>query len=191
MPTLALYYYQDTQPNATQLSILLALIFSCLGDTLLIFTEQNPTFFLLGLASFFIAHASYIYTFVKNGTRPTFDLLSIIILFAAITNLIFLLSQLLPVLPNAMQIPVVAYGTILTTALCATLFLRNHLATNWKLLLLGVILFILSDSLIAFNRFLPEILSTLPNVSFWIMFTYVAAQGLIIKSLINLKTFSH
>jgi uncharacterized membrane protein YhhN len=188
MPILALSYYQATQPKQTQLSILIALLFSCLGDTLLLFTDRNPNFFLLGLASFFIAHAFYIYTFVKNGTRPTLDILSIVVFIGAIANLGFMLSQLLPVLPDAMPLPVIAYGTILTAALCATLYLSHRLQSDWKLLLCGVILFVISDSLIAFNRFLPEMLNFLPNVSFWIMLTYVAAQGLIIKSIINLKS---
>jgi uncharacterized membrane protein YhhN len=185
IPSLALYYYTQTQEDTRINTVLLALFCSWLGDTFLIFTSISPLYFLLGLGSFFFAHSFYIYTFVKKGEKPPFDSITISIVALAIVNLIFMLSLLLPVLPEAMQIPVIAYGTILTTALSSTLYLRKKLRKEWGILVGGVALFILSDALIAFNRFLPETLNAIPNVSFCIMLTYIAAQALIIKAVIK------
>ena len=185
IPSLALCYYAQTTKNTRSITVLLALFCSWLGDTLLIFTSISPLYFLLGLGSFFFAHAFYIYTFVKKGEKPRFDAVSIATIVIAILNLTFMLSLLLPTLPNEMKIPVIAYATILTTALSSTLYLRKKLGIAWGILVSGVALFILSDALIAFNRFLPETLIMIPNVSFCIMLTYIAAQALIIKAIIK------
>jgi uncharacterized membrane protein YhhN len=185
IPALALSYYTQTQERGISGTVLFALFCSWLGDTLLIFTSISPLFFLLGLGSFFLAHSFYIYTFVKKGKQPPIDSITISVLAIAILNLAFMLSQLLPVLPQGMKIPVIAYGMILTTALASTLYLRKKLGMEWGILIGGVVLFILSDALIAFNRFLPETLSDIPNVSFCIMLTYILAQGLIIKAIIK------
>lgn len=185
IPSLALCYYAQTQKTTRSITVLWALFCSWLGDTLLIFTSISPLYFLLGLGSFFFSHVFYIYTFVKKGEKPRFDSITTATIVIAILNLTFMLSSLLPVLPKEMTIPVIAYATILTTALSSTLYLRKKLGAEWGILLSGVALFILSDALIAFNRFLPETLSMIPNISFCIMLTYIAAQAMIIKAIIK------
>jgi uncharacterized membrane protein YhhN len=51
---------------------------------------------------------------------------------------------------------------------------------SYQLVLIGAILFILSDSLIALSKFVVNI----PLSSLWIMATYVVAQYLIIQGLL-------
>jgi len=51
---------------------------------------------------------------------------------------------------------------------------------SFRLTFIGSILFVWSDSLIAFNKFSLEI----PLAGFWIMLTYMAAQYLIMRGLI-------
>lgn len=189
MPLLAWYYIEQHKPTSPLKIVLLALFFSWLGDTLLIFTSQNSGFFLAGLGSFFLAHCCYIYTFIKKGNLPQGDWVSYITILLGIINLVVMLVNLLPVLPAAMQLPVVGYGLILTILLASSLFLRKQLHQHWWTLVIGVLLFIASDSLIAFNRFLPEQISLLPNKSFLIMLTYIWAQYWIVKALImQIKT---
>lgn len=187
MPTLAFWYYQVSKPNQKQNSVLLALFFSWLGDCLLILAKEQPLFFLLGLASFLLAHCHYIYTFIKNGIKFQLNFLSITVIILTIFYLITLLSMLLPALPSAMKAPVVIYGIVLCSTLCVSLFLIEKLAQNWLFLFLGIILFITSDSLIALNRFRSELVHFFPNVSFLIMLTYLIAQFWIIRSLSHLN----
>lgn len=187
MPTLALWYHQATTKEQRLNSVLLALFFSWLGDCLLILAKEKPLFFLLGLASFLLAHCHYIYTFIKNGAKFRLNFFTTTIIVITISYLITLLSMLLPVLPDPMKIPVIVYGIVLCSTLCISLFLLDKLMQNWLFLFLGIILFITSDSLIALNRFRPELLQTLPNVSFLIMLTYLIAQFWIIRSLSHLN----
>lgn len=187
MPSLAFWYYQTTSPKERLNSVLLALLFSWLGDCLLILSKEQAQFFLLGLASFLLAHCHYIYTFIKNGKRFQLNLFSIMIISLTVSYLVSLLSILLPALPSAMKMPVIAYGTILCSTLCASLFLKERLSYHWLFLFLGIVLFITSDSLIALNRFRTDLVQSLPNVSFLIMITYIFAQYWIIKSLSQLQ----
>jgi len=53
-------------------------------------------------------------------------------------------------------------------------------AMSFKLVFVGSLLFLLSDSMIAFNKFNSDI----PLAGFLIMITYVAAQYLIMRGLI-------
>jgi len=53
-------------------------------------------------------------------------------------------------------------------------------AMSFKLVFFGSLLFLLSDSMIAFNKFHSEI----PLAGFLIMITYIAAQYLIMRGLI-------
>ena len=52
--------------------------------------------------------------------------------------------------------------------------------TSFKLVFIGSLLFLLSDSMLAFNKFHSEI----PLAGFLIMLTYIAAQYLIMRGLI-------
>ncbi len=180
MPCLAMFYYTLVGRAGVYLPVIIALFFSWGGDTLLLFAKENPIFFLLGLASFFLAHVFYIYTFVKKGKEIVWNVPNILLLIGSFANLICLLYLLLPVLPSDMKIPVLAYGLVITLLFCSTLYLQTILAQSWKYLLLGVALFMFSDSLIAFSRFRFDLVANLPNISFLIMLTYMTAQGLII-----------
>ncbi len=53
-------------------------------------------------------------------------------------------------------------------------------AMSFKLVFIGSLLFLLSDSMIAFNKFHSEI----PLAGFLIMVTYIAAQYMIMRGLI-------
>jgi uncharacterized membrane protein YhhN len=180
MPTLAMWYYYLTKTQGAIKTLLVALFFSWSGDTLLVFAREKPIFFLLGLGSFFLAHVFYIYTFVKKGKEFKLIAPNVALIGIALLNLATLLYLLLPVLPIDMKIPILAYGSVLTLLLSSTLYLRKLLADQWIYLLLGVALFIVSDSLIAFNRFRFDMIAFLPNISFWIMLTYIVAQGCIV-----------
>jgi uncharacterized membrane protein YhhN len=183
MPALCYFVWQKAMIVFDKKLLFAALFFSWLGDCFLLL-KINPNFFLLGLGSFFLAHVSYIIFFNKNGNLPKINGLNIIIFLMAFLNLGFMLSQLLPVIDAPMRAPVIAYGTILTVALCSCTLMQAKIEQRWQFLFFGIILFIISDSLIAFYRFKPEAVVLIASqISLLIMLTYVVAQGMIIFSL--------
>ncbi|MCB0642500.1 MAG: hypothetical protein KDC44_12710, partial [Phaeodactylibacter sp.] len=74
MITLALYFVRSVQEGSrTRQFVLIAILFSIAGDTLLMFTEQEaggPLFFLLGLAAFLITHIFYSLAFLNIRSLP-------------------------------------------------------------------------------------------------------------------------
>src|SRR5688572_8633582 len=67
IPSLIGWFLSGTHSKNNKLAIwiIIALIFSWLGDVLLIFQERDQVFFLAGLVSFLLAHISYIVFFHK------------------------------------------------------------------------------------------------------------------------------
>jgi uncharacterized membrane protein YhhN len=189
MPLLALYFYQKSSKPLTKYAkcTLLALFFSFLGDVFLMFNKTNSTnatsFFLLGLGSFLFAHLFYIIGFqsIRKDEKGYLNRYSILVLFP-IGYFLASAYLLLGGIPSAMKIPVVTYAAVITTMLLTAIQLEGKLKTQW--LLVGALLFVLSDSMIGFNKFRND-LFVLPNVGFWIMLTYIAGQFAMIKGILK------
>ncbi|MBL7708473.1 MAG: lysoplasmalogenase, partial [Chitinophagaceae bacterium] len=62
MIVMIIYFVSSVNTNSSALKkwIIAALVFSWLGDVLLMFQQEQPIFFLLGLSAFLIAHIFYI-----------------------------------------------------------------------------------------------------------------------------------
>ena len=154
MPLLAIYLLQRTSSSASSLKvwIFLALFFSWLGDILLLFDERGPNFFLFGLSAFLVAQVFYIVFFhnirMREYIRGNALLLLLVIVYYSI-----LISVLSPFLGN-MKLPVRIYGVVLSFMVMLamhTMLGKNKKAALW--MMMGAILFVASDSLLAFNKF--------------------------------------
>ena len=149
------------------------LLFSDLGDILLELDRSN--YFIFGLAAFLIAHIFYIMVFIR---KPRFAISRAIIVFIMILYGIVLGVILIPHL-GSMTIPVMAYLTvILLMGISASLGSDNHL-----FIIAGASLFILSDSIIAVDKFLTPV----PYSHFWIMSLYYTAQFFILSGALKYK----
>jgi uncharacterized membrane protein YhhN len=173
---LAGYFTMATKGTGKGIRIVvwLALFFSWTGDVLLLFQEKNSLFFLLGLSAFLLAHIFYIIFFhgvrVREGIRGNGWLLLVVAVYYAA-----LLSFLSPFL-GEMKIPVRVYGVVISFMFMLAmhmLYLRNK-KTGW-LMLVGALLFVISDSVLAINKFYQSF----EGAGFIIMLTYGVAQLLI------------
>ncbi|WP_426415073.1 lysoplasmalogenase [Aestuariirhabdus sp. LZHN29] len=154
--------------DARQLWVGIGLLFSSVGDLLLAWNQFVP-----GLGSFLVAHLFYIAALAR---RPRLSAPRIVLALAMVVATGTLVAQLLPLL-GEMRVPVVVYiGVIVTMALCALLGEGNH-----PLVAMGALLFLLSDSMIAIDRFM----SPLPLASLWIMLTYYSAQYFIARGALS------
>lgn len=183
MTFLGLYFFTVTQIKTNfSRRVLTGLIFSLAGDTLLMFNAPGREyFFLLGLAAFLCAHLAYILAFwgYEKNLRGAFHHQPLL----ALPFLIFLgvfLSYLWPGIPAGLKIPVALYSSVIIAMSMACFQLRPKL--NGKLFLglfSGVLLFVISDSLIAISKFSPGNQPAPEFVRPMIMITYLAAQYLI------------
>jgi uncharacterized membrane protein YhhN len=165
--------------------IVAALFFSWLGDVLLFLDKIYKSYFIYGLAAFLAAHIFYIFYFWrmrkinKTGKLPN----ALIFVGIAAYSLIFF-AFLTPNVKNLL-VPLGLYGLVISVMLGMSLtafdFKKNKFG---KLCVIGTLLFVLSDSILAINRFV----SPFKYAMVFIMLTYAVAQLLITEgSLRNLR----
>jgi len=156
--------------------ILAALVFSWCGDVLLQLTRFNEFFFLAGLGSFLLAQVMYLIAFFSTPGKNIITgsgswILLIVAAYGAV--LIYYLWDGL----GDMKIPVLIYAMVILTMLSAAIDRKGKVnRISFLLVLYGAILFVMSDSMIAINKFRYPF--DLANIA--IMLTYITAQYLII-----------
>jgi len=154
------------------LLIVLGLIFSLLGDIFLMLKSDK---FMQGLVSFLIAHIFYIVAFLDSAK---IDLNLYAIIPIALIGIGYL-AVLLPKTGN-LKIPVLIYALILQAmVITADMFYQTALTTSSLMVLIGAIWFMLSDSILAFARFVKAF----KFAQIAVLSTYYIAQTCIVLSL--------
>jgi uncharacterized membrane protein YhhN len=177
IPVLIILFLANIKIKGNRLHILMlaGLFFSWAGDVLLEVPKEYSDLFVPGLLSFMVAQAMYLTAFF---TAPGPNIIKRKPLLAA-PALVFggvLVYFLSPGL-GAMKIPVLIYATVILTMLSGAInrYEKTNRLSYW-LVLAGAILFVLSDSGIAYSKFFHRF----DGSSWFIMSTYVAAQYLIV-----------
>jgi uncharacterized membrane protein YhhN len=165
--------------------ILTGLIFAFAGDVLLMMQTENSNFFIYGLIAFLLCHIFYIRAFtLDHKSNPNFK--NSFFLWAVGGFAIFCSGLFFYLQPNlgAMQFPVLMYAIIIT--LMAIMAVNRYGKVNifsFKLILYGALFFLLSDSVLAVNKFSTPIAQS----GSLIMATYMIAQYLIVYGTIQRK----
>lgn len=148
-----------------------ALLFSSLGDGLL----EVPGNFVFGLGGFLVAQILYSFGFSFGAKLHLKRTLPFLVLG------VVLMSYLIGFIDPQLRVPVIVYVLVLMTMGWRALS-RKVSGPAFLYTAIGGVVFILSDSLIAFSRFakLPIPLSDL-----WIMVTYYLAQYTIAKGVVE------
>ncbi len=161
---------------------ILALGLSLFGDVFLLFEEENSGFFIAGLISFLLAHICYIIVFSKDRHPKKFKYL----FFLAIGAYSFMFFRLIYPGLQTMLIPVLIYVMVILGMLSTAFLRRVDPQMSYFLILGGALLFLISDSLLAYNKFYGNF----NNANLWIMFTYAMAQVSIVIGLIYSRRIS-
>ena len=172
MPLLILALWAETGLKTILLKIFaFALFFSWLGDIAL----RWEAYFIHGLAAFLIAHFCYLFFILKikgNKGLLEFQPLFALPLAVYLILLLFVLNDYL----EQLKIPVFVYAIVI----CAVCIFSMNLF--WKtdkkvaaLLFFGSLQFVISDSLLAINKFVYPF-EILPGL---VMLTYCSAQFLL------------
>ena len=159
------------------------LLFGALGDALL---AWSPDTFLYGAFAFLIGHLFYITLFLRAGIglsaslkQPT-RLLAALALIAACIGMTYLLVPR----DNSMFAPLAAYTGVLTLmAICSF-----TLPWERRLVMIGAVLFFISDGFVAWNMFHHD---TDPTLAYWRSFAgwmiYWAGQAGICMGALGLQ----
>lgn len=150
---------------------LAALAFSWMGDVLLLFQYYRSLFFLLGLSSFLLAHILYCIIFSRIRIQDKISL-KMLWLLPSLAFYIAIMTLLNDSLAD-MTWPVRIYGLVITVMLFLALQLSGSSDKHTgQLINAGAVLFVVSDSLLAINKFYQP----LPYAGIGIMLTYGLAQ---------------
>lgn len=177
MPILLVYFWANSRRlSSPKYLIILALVFSWFGDIFLLFEKQNPRLFIFGLGSFLFAHLCYIVYFnqirKQNGVSFSLKILPTLGVLIYVAALFILLA---PNIKN-LQIPVLFYALTLAAMLLSSFHAFDFKKHDFgKICVAGTMIFVVSDSLLAINRFYQPF----EFANILIMLTYAVAQFLI------------
>lgn len=146
----------------------LALLFSWAGDVGI--ASPGDVSFLVALVFFLIAHLFYIILFMRKLRIRRMSIWSLAYLVWWVAFLAILAPHI-----GSLLIPVAVYGLVLGAMGALALSGNRFIA-------FGGLLFVVSDSILALNKFLPGF--ELWQVDFFIMLSYIAAQGLIVLGIV-------
>ena len=168
LPVLILIYISGAKSEKIELTpfFLAGLVLSFFGDLFLLFNWG----FLPGLGSFLLAHLFYIISFKKKLQKRISKFWPIILsLYASI-----LLVILFPYLKE-MKIPVIIYAVVIAT------MMYNALKTHNRNLIIGALLFLISDTLLSVYLFLQPLMI----LNLLVMATYILAQLFLVNGMIS------
>jgi uncharacterized membrane protein YhhN len=184
LPSLMGLYIVSSSAGERSGLLILALIFSWAGDVLLMFSGE--LYFMLGLGGFLISHVCYIFTYRQFKTEEGVGFHGVQkarYAFPIILAATGLLTVLYPSL-GGMKVPVTVYAFVLMAMTLAALFRFGYTQPqSFWLVFVGGVLFLISDSTLAINKFLTP----LPNDGLIVMGTYMSAQFLIVWGLLRHK----
>ncbi len=177
IPLLMLWVWLNAAASKNRDLLLVALFFSFAGDVFLLLEYKNPILFIPGLVSFLLTHILYIVYFLSlPGSRTsllkTAPYLGLLVIAYGVALVYILYPSL-----GALKIPVLIYATVIMSMLLASIHIYNRVPRRaGRLFIAGACFFVLSDSLLAFNKFHSPL-----AFPFLIMITYCVAQYLIVK----------
>jgi len=190
IPVLMVLYYSLARfkMNSFHRFILVALFFSWVGDVTLQLQAYSDNFFMIGLIGFLITQVIYLVLFfsTKGDNVLFFNKIWLaipVLLFGAGIFWVFYDGL------GDMMIPVLVYTVVILTMLLGAINRKEKVnQLSYSLVLIGAVLFILSDSILAVNKFAYQVpLYRLANMSTYITAQYLIAMGCIKQYNIELK----
>lgn len=180
---IAVYFLLNRKKKSFTRPVLFAFFFSWLGDNFLMFSGKNELFFFAGVGGFFLAQLCYIYIFSTYREVPGKGLLQRkpLLVLPFLVYVAGIYALLYPGLEGLMKPVILLYALSLIAMSMMALNRKGRVSlSSYRLVFFGSLLFLISDSMIALNKFYAEF--TLAG--FWIMITYISAQYLIMRGLI-------
>lgn len=178
--SLLIFFFSQSQGFHKKLRTLmiLALVFSLIGDIALLFDDGNSNYFIIGLVSFLLAHVMYIAVFLRERDSRKSPVGFVVSLFIYAALLFYMLKDGL----GDLLLPVIIY-MIVILSMSTSAFMRNKYTdiTNYNWVFIGAMLFMISDSILALDKFYQ----TFKLSSISIMLTYALAQYCIVIGILK------
>lgn len=181
MISLGIWFFLRSRRYGDRFTLLVqaGLFFSLVGDVVLMLDHVDGFYFLIGLAAFALAHLCYTVAFAQNIFEAegadglvVGSVLGVLLLLAGL----FVANYLSRRLDQDLLLPVLVYAGVITLmAIAAAYRYQRTFARSFSMVMLGALLFMLSDTLLAHDRFVSP--GTVHPA--FVVLPYVAAQLLI------------
>ncbi len=165
---MGLYLIESPKKNPLFLA---ALFCAFMGDVILLLENQHS--FLIGLLCFLTMQILYSVVFYKQ--TALFLMRDKMALFLISIFVIACLSVMVPH-AGAMKMPLIIYALIFG-GMAIIAHWRHKKLKGWLMVFIGVLFFVCSDALLGINKFV----AVFSKANFWIMFTYIIGQFMIVK----------
>jgi alkenylglycerophosphocholine/alkenylglycerophosphoethanolamine hydrolase len=129
--------------------------------------------FLAGLITFFIAHIFYIFAFRRESRKPVPKFVAGLLILYGVLMAVWIAGSQFMLGETVLGVAIIAY--IFIILMMGWMAIRTRL----KLAIVGALLFMISDSVLAIDRFVY----TIPYRDAFVMVTYYAAQIFIAASI--------
>ncbi len=176
MPLLACFYIFDN--SHLDFWVILGIAGGFIGDVCLMIPDPKETkrFFKIGLISFLLGHVFYIVALILMTDFPNYQWWSLLLSIPYLAIGIFVYPRLIKH-TGKMKIPVTVYLIVIIFMGVSTSFLWGSCEPIGVILLMvGALVFIISDTINAFNKFAKEI----PFERLYTMSTYLLGQFLLV-----------
>ncbi len=183
-----LFYFtaEVSKPRELRRPFVWALFMSWLGDVSLLADKYAGGWFIVGLAAFLGAHIAYIFFFVRaRRLNRVTGVPNLIATLAVVFYSSALFMFVMPFVAEEMVFPVGAYTIVLSGMLISSVGAFDKDSAKFgRWCIAGAAFFVVSDSILAINRFaIPFTLAPI-----FVMATYGAAQFLITEGALRLAS---
>ncbi|AFL84978.1 putative membrane protein [Belliella baltica DSM 15883] len=184
VPILLIYLFHKFNETQHQLipALMVATIFSFLGDIFLLFTINEELFKLVGICTFIVAQTSYAYLYFLSVNSFPKKKISFLARWPEFLSSVVILGATIILYPSLgnFAAPAIIYSFITSITIIFALNRRFYVSRkSFVLTFLGVISFFISDALMGDDIFLENILN-----HFFIMLSYLIGHFLIIKGIL-------
>ena len=155
--------------------VVAAFVFSAIGDYFLSNKRGNESYFVIGIAAFFVAHLGYLGFSLCHGRLHRVALAMLLIGYVP-----YFIFALRPAIPDpTLFVAVLLYLLVSCVGLAAAWGLQLKPAGKW-LYVFGILMIVVSDTFISFNEFLK-----FRTFNDWILPTYYLAHLTVTASVLT------
>lgn len=177
-------YYMSAVKGKRNGHFVRAMFFCWAGDVVLLMQNNAETFFMLGLFAFLLGHLQYIYAYRQLQWADPAPIATRAKVLVALP--IYLIGGMLIVLLypglGSLMVPVLIYSLVLVVMVQTAVYrYRRTGPDSFGLVFAGAGLFMLSDSLLAINKFYTPF----AGAAGVIMLTYILGQYLIVEGVVR------
>ena len=171
--------------------VVLGLLFCAMGDLSLRLegvSNSGVPYFIIGLASFLIGHVMFVIAYVRDGGNGL-QLGWGVLLYGFLSAYVIVILQHVASDDVVLKIGVVAYCVVIATMCHRSISLSRDAypsVESTQYAVIGSALFVVSDSILAYNRFVAPV----PLQSVWVLGTYFSAIALISASCAGMDRWS-